>query len=165
MADGRDLEHAESAGLEVRADELGEILGLGHVDLVERDDLRALEKRQLALRDRVGGELGEDHVEVAQRVAPGLERRAVEHVHERRAALDVPQELEPEPLALAGALDEPGHVGDGEAHIARLDDAEVRVQRRERVVRDLGPRCRDRGDQARLARRRDSRRARRPRRS
>ena len=65
----------------------------------------------------------------------------------------MPQELEAQPLALAGALDESGHVGDGEAHIARLDDAEIRMQRGERVVRDLRARCRDRGDQARLARR------------
>ena len=53
-------------------------------------------------------------------VATGLERRAVEHVQERRAALDVAQELEAEPLALARALDEPGHVGDGEAVVAGL---------------------------------------------
>ena len=137
MADGRDLEHAEAARLEVGAHELGEIVRLGHVDLVERDELRALEQRQLALGHGVGGELGEDHVEVGQRVAAGLERRAVEHVHERRAALDVAEELEAEPLALARALDEPGHVGDGEADVAGLHDAEVRVERRERVVGDL----------------------------
>ncbi len=60
-------------------------------------------------------QLGLDHVEVGHRVAAGLERGAVDDVHEHRAALDVPQELQPEALALAGARDEPGHVGDGEA--------------------------------------------------
>ena len=82
---------------------------------------------------------------------PGLEGRAVEHVQQRGAALDVAQELEAEALALARALDEAGHVGDRVAGLARLDDAEVRVQGRERVVRDLRLRGAHRGDQARLA--------------
>ena len=50
---------------------------------------------------------------------PGLERGAVEHVHERRAALDVAQELQAQALALAGARDQAGHVGDGEARARR----------------------------------------------
>ena len=49
-----------------------------------------------------------------ERVAAGLEGRAVEDVHQRGAALDVAQELEAEALALAGALDQAGHVGDRE---------------------------------------------------
>ena len=73
-------------------------------------------------------------------------------MHQRGAALDMAEELESEALALAGALDEPRHVGDGEADIAGLHDAEVGVQRREGVLGDLRPRGRDRGDQARLAR-------------
>ena len=105
----------------------------------------------LPLGHGVRGEFGEDDVEVAERVAAGLERRAVEHVHQRGAALDVAEELQPEALALAGALDEAGDVGDGEAHVARLDDAEVRMQGRERVVGDLRARRRDGGDEARLA--------------
>ena len=154
MADRRDLEDAESAGLQIGADELGEIFGLRHVDLVQRDELRAIQERQLPLGHRVGGEFGEDHVEVAERVATRLERRAVQDVHQGRAALDVAEELEPEALAFAGAFDEPGDVGDCVAHLTGLDDAEVRVQRRERIVGDLGPCRRDRGDQTRLARRR-----------
>ena len=165
VADRRDLEHAVAARLEVGPDELGEIVGLGHVDLVERDELRALEQRQLALGHRVGGELGEDDVEVGERVAAGLEGRAVEDVHERGAALDVAEELEAEALALARALDEAGHVGDRVADVARLDDAEVRVQRRERVVGDLGPRGGDRRDRGSTCRPTGSRRGRRRRRS
>ena len=156
VAHGGDLEHAEAARLEIGPHELGEVLGLGNVDLVERDELRTLEERKLALGHRVGGELGEDDVEVGERVAAGLQGRAVQDVHERRAALDVAEELESEPLALARAFDQPGDVGDGVADVAGLDDAEVRVERRERVVGDLGP-CRgDRRDQARLARRREA---------
>ena len=44
----------------------------------------------------------------------GLERRAVEDVDQHRAALDVAQELLAQSLALAGAGDQPGNVGDGE---------------------------------------------------
>ncbi len=53
----RDLEHAVAAGLELRANEVGELAALGNIDLVERDELRALEQRQLALRHRVRREL------------------------------------------------------------------------------------------------------------
>ena len=87
-------------------------------------------------------------------IASGLQRRAVEHVQERRAALDVAEELEPEALAVARALDETGNVGHRVAGLAGLHDAEVRMQRREGVVRDLRLRRRDRGDEAGLAGRR-----------
>ena len=40
--------------------------------------------------------------------------RDVEHVHEQARALDVGEEVVPEPGALAGALDQPGDVGDHE---------------------------------------------------
>ncbi|CAH0327828.1 hypothetical protein SRABI128_06503 [Microbacterium sp. Bi128] len=151
-----DLEDTEPSGLEVGAHEVGEIARLGDVDLVQRDDLGALEERQLALGDRVGRELGEDDVEVGERVATGVERRAVQDVDECRAALDVTEELQAQALALARAFDESGHVGDREADVAGLHDAEVRVQRRERVVGDLGPRGGDGGDEARLTGRREA---------
>jgi hypothetical protein len=51
----------------------------------------------------------------------------------------------------SSALDEPGDVGDGEAHVAGLDDPEVGGERGERVVGDLGPRRRHRRDEAGLA--------------
>ena len=156
MADGRDLEHAEPARLEVGAHELGEILRLWHIDLVECDELRALEQRHLALGHGIRSELGEDDVKVGERVAPAFERGAVQHVHERRAALDVAEELETESSAFARALDEAGHVGHGVAHVTGLHDPEVGVQGRERVFGDLGARGRDRGDEARLSCRREA---------
>ena len=82
---------------------------------------------------------------------PGSMRGGVDDVHERRAALDVAQEVVAEAAALAGALDQAGHVGDGERRVAGGDHAEVGHQRGERVVGDLGPGPRDRGDQAGLA--------------
>ena len=90
-------------------------------------------------------------VEVGDRVAAGLEGGAVDHVHQRGAALDVAQEVVAETAALAGALDQAGHVGHGEGDVTADDDAEVGDQRGERVVGDLGPGARDRGDQRRLA--------------
>src|SRR5665647_3943988 len=93
----------------------------------------------------------DDDVQVADRVAVRLECGAVEHMHQHRAPLDVAQELQAKTLALAGARDEAGHVGDGEPGGTGLHDAEIGHQRGERVVRDLGPGRRHRRDQARLA--------------
>ena len=57
-----------------------------------------------------------------------------------------------EPDALARALDQPGHVGDDElAAVRRLDRAEHRLERRERILGDLRPRVRDPREQRRLA--------------
>ena len=120
VAHGRDLEDAEAARLEFGPHELSEFARLGDVDLVERDELRALEQRHLAIGYRVRGELAQDDLEVGDRVAAGLERRAVDDVQQRRASLDVAEELEAEALALARALDEARDVGDGEPVIAGL---------------------------------------------
>ena len=58
--------------------------------------------------------------------------------------LQVREELVAEPDALVRALDEPRHVGDRElASVGRLDGAEHRRDRRERIVRDLRLRVRD----------------------
>ncbi|OEI69093.1 hypothetical protein Cus16_0923 [Curtobacterium sp. ER1/6] len=146
-----DREDAVAALLELGGDELGELGGLGHVDLVERDELGTFEQRRLSLGHRVALEFAEDDVEVAEGVATRVHRRAVDDVQERLAALDVAEELEAEALALGRTLDQPGDVGDGEADVAGLDDAEVRGQGRERVVRDLRLRGGDRGDERGLA--------------
>ncbi len=100
---------------------------------------RPLEQRDLVVGNRVRGELGEDDVEIGERVAAGLEGGAVEHVEQGGAALDVAQEGQAEALALARALDQTGHVGDRVADLPRLDHAEVRAEGGERVVGDLGP--------------------------
>ena len=57
-----------------------------------------------------------------------------------------------EALALAGALDEAGDVGDDELGVAEAHDAEVGLQRGERVVGDLGRGRRDHRDERALAR-------------
>ena len=101
-------------------------------------------------------------VEQLQLVPHGLEvvagiaarrRRHVHQVDQHLRPLDVAQELVAEAVARVRAFDQAGHVGHHEAAVvAQRDDAEVRRQRRERVVGDLGPRRRDARDQRGLAR-------------
>ena len=158
VGDGGDDEDLDAARLEVGLDHLGQLERLGHVGLVEHDDAGALGQRAAAER-RVGDvlrELGLDDVEVGHRVTARLEGRAVDDVDQHRAALDVAQELQAEALALAGAGDEAGDVGDGEALVAGLHDAEVGHERGERVVGDLGPRRRQHRHERGLARRREA---------
>ena len=102
------------------------------------------------MRD-VGGQLGLDDLEVGEGVATRLQGGAVDDVDEDVAALDVPQELQPEALALAGTRDEPGHVGDREALATGGDDTEVGHQRGEGVVSDLGLGRRHDADEGGLA--------------
>jgi hypothetical protein len=152
---GGDLEHAVAAGLELGAHEVGELAGLRDVDLVQGHEARALVEgdRSPAVEPavhRVVRELRLDGLEVGDRVPAGLEGRAVQHVHQRGAALDVAQELQAQALALGGARDQPGDVGHGVAHVPGLDHAEVGHERREGVVGDLGPGGADGRDQARL---------------
>ena len=61
----------DAAGLEVGPDHVGQLDGVRDVGLVQHDDPRALVQRAAAegLVDRVGGELGLDHVQVGERVA------------------------------------------------------------------------------------------------
>src|SRR5664280_2879530 len=91
----------------VGLDDLGEIEGIRHVHLVEHDQAWPV------LETSVRGELALDDVEVADRVAARLVRRAVDHVHDRLATLDVAQEVVAEATAVRGALDEPWHISDG----------------------------------------------------
>ena len=98
-------------------------------------------RRQLALDHRVVGTgIG------------AVERREVEHVHEQPRALDVREEVVAEAGAAARALDQPGDVGDHELAVVGLERAEHRLERRERIGRDLRLRARDPGEQRRLAR-------------
>ena len=142
---GADLEDPQSATAELLDDHVGDVLPVGHVDLVEGDQPGPV------LEAAVAGELALDDVEVVERVAAGLDRGRVDDVHQRGAALDVAQEVVPEAAALGRALDQAGHVGDHEGGLAGGDDAEVGDQGGERVVGDLGPGPRHRRDQGGLA--------------
>ena len=114
------------------------------VELVQHDDLRPLvEARAVRARAR----------RRSSRHCSSASLRRVDHVDEHPRALEVREELVAEPDALARALDQARDVGDDElAPVGRLDRAEHRLQRRERVVGDLRPRVRDAREQRRLAR-------------
>ncbi len=101
--DGGDLEDLVAAGLQIRADHLGEILAVGDVDLVQDDEAGPV--LQTAAVDL---ELLLDDVEVGHRVAVGLQGGGVQDVHQDRAALDVPQELQAQALALLAPGMRPG---------------------------------------------------------
>ena len=83
--------------------------------------------RELVLDGRVIG----DRV----RAVEGAE---VEHVDQQPGALDVRQELVPEAGAAAGALDQSRDIGDHELSLFAVKRPEHRLQRRERIVGDLG---------------------------
>ena len=63
----------------------------------------------------------------------------------------MPEELEPEPAALVSSFDEAGHVGDDEPLLRSLRHPEVRLERRERIRRDLRPGRGQAGQQRGLA--------------
>ncbi len=141
----RHLEDAVAAGLQVGADHLGEVLAVRHVHLVQDDDAgpvaQAAVLPQLLL----------DDVEVGGGVTVGLQGRGVQHVHQHAAPLHVPQELQAQAAALAGAGDETGHVGDGVHGGTGGHHTQVRDQRGERIVRDLRLGRAQHGDQRGLA--------------
>jgi hypothetical protein len=88
----------------------------------------------------VGLELGLDRSDALDRVALVIAAREVDDVQDDRGAFDVPQERVSESQALARTFDEPGDVRHHVAVLARLHHAEVRHERGERVVGDLGAR-------------------------
>ena len=104
--------------------------------------------RELVVEER---ELALDGLEIFDRI-PARCARHVHEVDQHLRAIEMLQEPIAESLAFVRALDEPGHVGDDEAAIAaQRDDAEIRDERRERVVGDLGSRRGNARDQRRFA--------------
>ena len=101
------------------------------------------------------GQLALDHGVVGLRVG-AVERREVEHVDEQPRALDVREEVVAEARAGAGALDQPGDVGDDELAVVGLERAQDGLERRERVRRDLRLGAGHAGEQRRLARVREA---------
>ena len=101
------------------------------VGLAADDDARPVEQI-----GPVAAELVEQHRAPVRRAA-SVDRREVEQDHEHAGALDVAQELVAEAAALGRAFDQPGDVGEHELVLVEAHDAEVRLERRERVVGDL----------------------------
>ena len=73
-------------------------------------------------------------------------------MEQRAAPLDVLQEAMPEPCALRGPRNETRDVGEHErGFVADAHETEMRRERGERIVGDLGLRARDGADERRLA--------------
>ena len=138
--------------LQMRAQPLEPLRFVERVDLVGGDDDR-LVGEPLARRVTSGEELqlARDDLVVVHRI-PSARRRDVDDMHQHLGAFEMAQEPRAEAVPGVRALDQPGDVRDDERPISReADDAEIRRQRRERVVGDLRPRRRDARDHRRLA--------------
>ena len=101
----------------------------------------------------MGGELGANGLVGSDRVGIAGLRVAAERdqMDEHAAALDMGEELVPEPDPRRRALDQPGDVGEHELALAIVDRPQDRLQRGERVVGDLRRRPRQARQQRRLA--------------
>ena len=116
------------------------------VHLVRRDDLRLGGERWLKEL-----QLAPDRVEILDGIA-AARAGDINQMHEHFRAFQMAQKPVAEPLPAVRAFDEPGHVGDGEAAVAaQLHDAQIRRQRGERIIGDLGTCGGDAGDERRLA--------------
>ncbi len=147
--DGVRRQSALHDGLGESAHERRSVLVVDEVELVEHDDLRSLGEAAA-----MGRQLAVDRGIALAAVREGIVGLRVDrdHVHERVCPLEVREKGVPEPDAVGRALQQPRHVGHGElARVVQLDGAEMRRERRERVVRDLGRRVRDAAQERRLA--------------
>ena len=123
------------------------------VELVQDDDLRQRGETLAVLHELVV-DRGVARAAVGQQVVARLHRHDVQ---QRAGALEVREELVPEAHALGRALEQPGHVRDGQLRaVVRLDRAELRLDGGERVVGHLRARVRDAVEQRRLARVREA---------
>ena len=86
-----------------------------------------------------------------RQASSGSSRRAVDQVEQHASALDMAEEAVADAGALGRALDQAGNVGEHELAALVADDAELRAERRERIVADLGRGVGDRVEEGRLA--------------
>src|SRR5205085_12681550 len=91
-------------------------------------------------------QLGAKRRKVGRRIWCG----EIDDEKQRAAPFDVTEEPVAEASPFGGALDQARDVGDHEPTVAS-EDAEVRRERGERIVRDLGPRGGQRAEERRLA--------------
>ena len=123
----------------------------GHARLREVSTRAHHDARTLEQLGLVVAELGQQDPLLLRGVVR-RQRGEVEQQDEDPGALDVAQELVPQPAALTGPLDEPGEVGHHELGlVVEADDTQVGLEGGEGVVGDLGLGGRDRRDQRRLA--------------
>ena len=75
----------------------------------------------------------------------------IDNMQKQPGTPQVPQELNAEANSSCGTFDQSGNICTHEPRTCpNIHDTEVRVQRRERIVCDLGPRCGDPREQRRF---------------
>ena len=134
--------------------ELFELLRVRGVDFGGDNDRGLLGEWVLAAAGEVR-EFVRDHAEILDGIGTARRIRYIDQMRQHARALNVAQELDAQSRAQMRAFDEPGHVGDHEGLLLGLfadgDHAEIRFQRGEGIVGDLGARGGDARDQRRLA--------------
>ncbi len=106
-------------------------LRVRQIELVQRDDLRLVREARTVLR-----EFAIDRLVRGERIIA----RAVEQVNQDARALDVAQKFIAETRAQVRAFDQTGNIRENQVAVVNHRDAEIRDQRSERVIRDLGAR-------------------------
>lgn len=110
-----------------------------HVAFVQNDDLR--QRRQLFA---VLFEFGVYFFEILVRIAP-FHARNIHYVAEHARALDMPEKVVPQPLAVRRALDETGDIRRHERLFVAPHHAEIGRKRGKMIICDLRPRRADLG--------------------
>ena len=82
---------------------------------------------------------------------PGGPGGPVDQMQQHPAAFDMAEKAVADPLALVGAFDQARDIGQNEVAVARVDDAQMRMQGGERIVGDPGPGARNPGEEGRFA--------------
>ena len=151
MGHGGHLEDGPAKGFEVRAGDLSKIATIRDINFVEHDDTRTLHDRHVALHLRqvalVGLQLGLDNAQILDGLAISLESSGVQDMHDDRAALNVAQEVQAKASSLRCTGNQAGNVSDRVTRVAGGHDAQIRHERRERIIRNLRTRRTHRGDQ------------------
>jgi len=124
-----------------------DLLLIGGVHFGGDDDLGFVWKIGIVFR-----EFGMDRVEFLDRIA-FIHDRDVNQMKQHPRAFDVPEELNAEAMSKMRPFDQPRNIGDDERLVAAIyrNHAELRFERRERIVRNLRPGCGNAGDQCGLA--------------
>ena len=93
------------------------------------------------------GQLSTDHLDIFHHIFAAAPIRHIHQMHQQSRALNVPQKLRAQTRALMRAFDQSRNIGDHKAHfapcIAHGHHAQIRLQRSERIIRNLGARRRD----------------------
>ena len=77
-------------------------------------------------------------------------RCPIDQVQQDGTALNMTKKPIAQPPSFVSTFNQPRDIGNHELHLVNSDDAKVRVQRRERVIRDFRPGVRSCGEECRF---------------